>query len=303
MLEKQFEDVLCRYPVLIEAGLKFINRQVNVSGKFADMLFEDRFGQKLIIELKKGVIKREHIAQLFDYEGYFLSPDNPNVRVMLIGNRVPPNLRKSLDHHGFEWMEIAEETLKMHLKEVNDVELLSYFEGSDNTSQSEGTTIPLRNSNPSLNGETISTLTQRSIIQPILTKFWEEFRQHASKVKCTLDFKYDNEKHRWTKLRLVKPDPILLLEPVRSKQIILAQIRFVKPETTKIYERFYAKNKADIESEISSRLVWRNESGKAVCTINLEEKFDLDDYKKWEWAFNWIIEKANLFMVVFNQRL
>ena len=124
MLEKHFEDVLCKYPALIEAELKFIGRQINVGGKFADLLFEDRFGQKLIIELKRGVIKREHIAQLFDYEGYFLSPDNPNVRVMLVGNRVPPNLRKSLDHHGFEWLEISEEVIRKHLQEVNDVDLL-----------------------------------------------------------------------------------------------------------------------------------------------------------------------------------
>ncbi|MFA7059569.1 MAG: DUF4268 domain-containing protein [Pedobacter sp.] len=303
MLEKQFEDILCRYPALIENDLKFINRQINVGGKFADLLFEDRFGQKLVIELKKGVIKREHIAQLLDYEGHFLAPDNPNVRVMLIGNRVPPNLRKSLDHHGFEWMEIAEVTLKQHLQEANDIELLSYFEDSEETAQLKETKAPIGNSNPSSNNEISSGLTQRSIKQPILTRFWKEFKQHANKVQCPLDFKYDNGKERWTKLRLVKPDPILLLEPVRTKQIILAQIRFIKPETTKIYERFYANNKADIESEIGSRLIWRNESGKAVCTINLEEKFDLEDDKKWEWAFNWIIEKSNLFISVFNPRL
>jgi hypothetical protein len=136
MLEKHFEDVLSRYPDLIESGLKFIDRQINVGGKFADLLFEDRFGQKLIIELKKGVIKREHMAQLLDYEGHFLSPENPNVRVMLIGNRVPPNISKSLDHHGFEWKEITEETLKQHLQKVNDSELLSFFDDIEEKLQS-----------------------------------------------------------------------------------------------------------------------------------------------------------------------
>ncbi len=142
MLEKHFEDVLSRYPDLIESGLKFIDRQINVGGKFADLLFEDRFGQKLIIELKKGVIKREHMAQLLEYEGHFLSPENPNVRVMLIGNRVPPNISKSLDHHGFEWKEITEETLKQHLQKVNDSELLLYFDEIEEKKPSQISTTP-----------------------------------------------------------------------------------------------------------------------------------------------------------------
>jgi len=115
VLEKHFENVLHRYPELIEEGLKFSGRQVCVGGKYVDLLFEDRFGQKLIVELKRGIIKREHIAQLLDYEGYFLTADNPNIRVMLIGNRVPPNLRVSLDHHGFEWKEIPVSELIKYL--------------------------------------------------------------------------------------------------------------------------------------------------------------------------------------------
>ncbi|EKD87962.1 MAG: hypothetical protein ACD_35C00118G0001 [uncultured bacterium] len=129
MLEKNFENVLQRYPELIEEDLIFSGRQISISGKFVDLLYIDRFGQKLIIELKKGIIKREHIAQLMDYEGHFLTADNnPNIRVMLIGNRVPINLRNSLDHHGFEWKEIPVTELVAFLKNKNDAELLEQFE-------------------------------------------------------------------------------------------------------------------------------------------------------------------------------
>lgn len=133
MLEKNFENVLHSYPELIEEGLKFSGRQVSIGGKFVDLLFIDRFGQKLIIELKKGIIKREHIAQLLDYEGHFLTADNPNIRVMLIGNRVPMNLRNSLDHHGFEWKEIPVEELITFLKNKNDAELLEQFKEEQKT--------------------------------------------------------------------------------------------------------------------------------------------------------------------------
>lgn len=127
MKEQDFEDILSKYPELIEEGLTLKGRQVHVRGKYVDLLFEDRHGHTLIVELKKGVIKREHIAQLLDYEGHFLSPDDPTVRVMLIGNRVPPNLRRSLDHHGFEWREIKISNLIEFLKEQGDEELLDYF--------------------------------------------------------------------------------------------------------------------------------------------------------------------------------
>lgn len=127
MIEKEFENIIIRYPELIEDGLSFKGRQVNVKGKFIDILFEDRHGQKLILELKIGTILRKHVGQLMDYEGYILSPDDPTLRVMLIGNRVPNNLRRSLDHHGFEWKEITELSLINFLKQKNDIEYLTYF--------------------------------------------------------------------------------------------------------------------------------------------------------------------------------
>lgn len=71
MKEKQFEEILCRYPELLEEGLTLHGRQVRVRGKIVDLLFKDRYGQKLIVELKQGPIRREHIAQLLDYEGDF----------------------------------------------------------------------------------------------------------------------------------------------------------------------------------------------------------------------------------------
>jgi hypothetical protein len=111
MEEKLFEDIICRYPELIENDLLFKGRQVTFNRKRVDVLFEDRHGQILIVELKKGTVLRKHVGQLLDYEGDFISEDNPNVRVMLVGNRVPENLRRSLDHHGFEWKEFTITTL------------------------------------------------------------------------------------------------------------------------------------------------------------------------------------------------
>ena len=69
IMEKDLEDMICKYPELIEEGLTFKGRQINLFGKIMDILFEDRFKQRLIIELKKGVITREHVGQVMDYVG------------------------------------------------------------------------------------------------------------------------------------------------------------------------------------------------------------------------------------------
>lgn len=131
MDEKLLEEIICKHPELIEHELSLIGNQVYLSGKRVDVLFEDKHDQKLIIEVKKGTILREHISQLLDYEGYFVSKNNPDVRVMLVGTRVPENLRRSLDHHGFEWKELTIPSLINFLNRVGDDVLLSRFAQED----------------------------------------------------------------------------------------------------------------------------------------------------------------------------
>ena len=129
--EKIFEDIVIKYPELIEDGLVLKGRQVNVKGKRVDLLFEDIHRQRLIVELKVGPIKRDHTGQALDYLGYFLSPDEPTVRVMLVGNRVPHNWRNVLDHYGIEWKEITVSGLIDFLKKKNDTEFLKYSPTED----------------------------------------------------------------------------------------------------------------------------------------------------------------------------
>jgi hypothetical protein len=128
MLEKDLEDILIKYPELIEDGLKLLGRQIYQYGRRMDLLFEDKFGRKLIVELKHGPILDKHIGQILAYEGMILSADDPSLRIMLIGTRVPSNLRKALDHHGIAWRELSHAHLKKYIFEKNDKELLKFFE-------------------------------------------------------------------------------------------------------------------------------------------------------------------------------
>jgi hypothetical protein len=66
---------------------------------------EDRLKQKLVVELKWGPIKDEHVGQIMYYQGALLSGSEP-VRTMLVGTRVPPAIQKSLDFNGLSSKEI-----------------------------------------------------------------------------------------------------------------------------------------------------------------------------------------------------
>jgi len=131
LYENDFEDIICTYPELIEDGLVLKGRQLTLYNRRIDILFEDKFKNKLIIELKVGPIKDTHIGQILSYEGMLLSADDPTIRVMLVGNRVPPNIQKTLDHHGIAWKEIPFSKLKEFVKEKNDITFLRLFENED----------------------------------------------------------------------------------------------------------------------------------------------------------------------------
>lgn len=128
MLEKDFEEIICKYSELIEDGLILIRRQLSLYGRRMDILFEDKFKRKLIIELKAGPIKDDHIGQILSYEGMLLSAEDPTIRVMLIGTRVPPNIQRSLDHHGISWREINFSFLKGFLSNKDDESFNHLFE-------------------------------------------------------------------------------------------------------------------------------------------------------------------------------
>jgi hypothetical protein len=120
MKEIDLENILAKYPELIESGLHLVGRQMTVYGRRMDLLFEDANNRKLIVELKSGPILDKHIGQIMFYEGGVLSDKDPDIRIMLIGTRVPPNIRKALDHHGIAWKEINFSFLKSFLNEKSD---------------------------------------------------------------------------------------------------------------------------------------------------------------------------------------
>jgi hypothetical protein len=115
MYEREIEDVLAEHPELIEEGLTLLGRQVAVAGRRMDLLFEDKNKRKLIVELKRGTIKDDHVGQVISYAGGLLTQEDPTARIMLVGTRVPPSFQKSLDHFGIAWKELSTEMIARYL--------------------------------------------------------------------------------------------------------------------------------------------------------------------------------------------
>ena len=66
-LERELEGWIERDPSLLEAGLQIVGRQIHVEGGIIDLLALDPQGRWVVIEIKKGALQRETVAQALDY--------------------------------------------------------------------------------------------------------------------------------------------------------------------------------------------------------------------------------------------
>jgi hypothetical protein len=76
MKETTIEDILAKYPDLIEDGLQLLGRQQRAHGRIMDLLFEDIYNRKLIIELKAGAITEDRIGR--EHRTWCIHPPCPS---------------------------------------------------------------------------------------------------------------------------------------------------------------------------------------------------------------------------------
>src|SRR5438046_482920 len=100
MTEREMEDLLWEHPEkFLNEPLKQFQRQPASSVGRADLIFLDRIGRLLVIELKRGTLERGAVSQLVDYYGMLKSrfPDK-SVELMIIANRIPPEDERLADN-------------------------------------------------------------------------------------------------------------------------------------------------------------------------------------------------------------
>jgi hypothetical protein len=114
MTEREMEDLLWEHSAdLLGEHLEPFRRQHRSQVGRADLIFEDRFGGLLIIELKRGSLTREAIHQLFDYYGTMKAefPDRP-VDLMVVANHIPRERKLACETHDVNWKEISEKSFR-----------------------------------------------------------------------------------------------------------------------------------------------------------------------------------------------
>ena len=122
LLENQMEELIAQDPCyyLKEDGLKLISRQYRIGKYIFDLLFKDRHGAKVIVELQRGVLDRNHCYKIFDYLDEYRS-QNPNefIDVMIVANEITSERKKMLTAKSVKYLEIPEKEFIDRLKSLN----------------------------------------------------------------------------------------------------------------------------------------------------------------------------------------
>jgi hypothetical protein len=108
MTEREMEDLLWEYPdKFIDEKLEKFRRQPSSNVGRADLVFKDRLGRLLVVELKRDTLERGAITQLVDYYGMMKAqyPDTP-VELMVIANRIPAERRLACERQDITAIEI-----------------------------------------------------------------------------------------------------------------------------------------------------------------------------------------------------
>jgi RecB family endonuclease NucS len=114
MIEREMQELLWRYPerFLNEPLQQFAWEFPSPIGR-ADLVFEDRHGRLLIIEVKRGKLPRGAIDRLLDYFGMIKLkfPEKP-VEMMVVANVIPPERQLTCESREIECRSIYSAKLR-----------------------------------------------------------------------------------------------------------------------------------------------------------------------------------------------
>lgn len=110
MLEKDIENLLVKYPdeFLPNYDLTVKGQQVKLGSYYADIVFEDKKGNLVIAEVKRGILRRDALGQAIEYYGLLRKKEpNKEIRLMLIANVIPEGMTAFLNEKlGVEFLQI-----------------------------------------------------------------------------------------------------------------------------------------------------------------------------------------------------
>jgi hypothetical protein len=120
MIEREMQELLWRYPErFLNEPLQQFAWEVSSAVGRADLVFEDRHGRLLIIEVERGKLPRGAIDQLLDYFGMMKLkfPEKP-VEMMVVANVIPPERQLTCESREIECRSISEKVFREIAAEV-----------------------------------------------------------------------------------------------------------------------------------------------------------------------------------------
>lgn len=139
MNEADMERLIRDYPAeFFDESLKLISSQEAFPSGITDLIFEDAQGDLLVLELKRGILQREHIAQLIDYLGDVEDRySGHNVELMVVANVIPQQRRTKLERLGVTFKEIPEFTFR-EIAKKHGISLSEGMQSGSGRSSSSG---------------------------------------------------------------------------------------------------------------------------------------------------------------------
>ena len=122
MLEKDIENIIALHPddFFPNENFKLFGQQVNLSGRYADIIFKDKHGRTIIVEVKRGILSRDASGQVMEYYG-LLKQQKPSdvVELILCANIIPQERKLFLENSGIECKELGLSLISNIAKKYN----------------------------------------------------------------------------------------------------------------------------------------------------------------------------------------
>lgn len=138
--EKDMEDIIAENPnkFLGETGLTLMARQYSIGNYRFDLLFGDRHGGKLIVELQRGALDREHMFKVLDYcDEYRERNPSEFVEPLIVANIIPHERKRRLSSRGVSFLEIPEEVFSKNVEPISPAETVGKVISSSPAHRSE----------------------------------------------------------------------------------------------------------------------------------------------------------------------
>jgi RecB family endonuclease NucS len=102
--EKDMEDLIIKNPqkYLNEPDLKLVSRQYSIGTYRFDLLFQDRHNGKVIVEIQRGTLDRNHTYKILDYFDEYKNR-NPStfIDLIIVANKITQEEEIVLVHMEF----------------------------------------------------------------------------------------------------------------------------------------------------------------------------------------------------------